>query len=81
MCDTIQSTASEITELFAELGHTRQHGFEAASLGVADEAGDVWYGARCYAVAYTEQAARAMSAWRANFKHALLSATVDRDGM
>ena len=74
--DAIQATASEITELFAEFDHTRQHGFEAASLSVADEAGDVWYGARCYAVAYTEQAARAVGTWRANFKRESLAAAV-----
>ena len=79
--DAIQATASEVTELFAEFDHTRQHGFEAASLSVADEAGDVWYGARCYAVAYTERAAQAVSTWRANFKHASLSAAVGHDGL
>ena len=79
--EATQATASEITELFAEFDHTRQHGFEAASLGVADEDGDVWYGARCYAVAYTEQAALAISTWRENFKRASLSAAVGHDGM
>jgi len=60
------STASEITELFAELETTTQHGFAHAAMAVADEAGDVWYGARCYAVAYTEQALGALRDWKAN---------------
>ena len=79
--DAIQATASEVTELFAEFDHTRKHGFEAASLGVTDEVGDVWYGARCYAVAYTEQAAGAINTWRANFKRTSLSAAVGHDGL
>ena len=78
--DATNTTASEITELFAEFDHTKQHGFEAASLGVADEAGDVWYGARCYAIAYTEQTALAVHTWRKNFKHAVSSATGSSGG-
>ena len=44
--DATRSTASEVAELFAELDNAKQHGMAATSLGVADEAGDVWYGAR-----------------------------------
>ena len=65
--DATQSTASEVVELFAELDNAKQHGFAATSLGVADEAGDVWYGARCYAVAYSEQARLVIDDWIANF--------------
>ena len=69
MEDAVLGTAAEITELFAELDITKQHGFEYAAMGVADEAGDVWYGARCYAVAYTEQAQRVLYGWKANMEN------------
>ena len=52
---TLTSTASEIDELFAELDNTPRLGFSATTARVADEAGDVWYGAQCYAAAYAEQ--------------------------
>ena len=67
--DAVQATAAKITELFAELDITTRRGFTYAAMGVADEAGDVWYGAQCYAVAYTEQAQRAVHGWRANMEH------------
>ena len=73
--DAIRSTASEVVELFAELDNAKQHGMAATSLGVADEAGDVWYGARCYAVAYSEQARLAIDDWVANFKQSLAATT------
>ena len=52
----LASTASEMIELFAELDVTTRSGFCATAVRVADEAEDVWYGAQCYAAAYTEQA-------------------------
>ena len=72
--DATQGTTLEIIELFAELDNTRQHGFDATSSGVADEAGDVWYGARCYAVAYAEQARLVVNDWVANFRRASMMA-------
>jgi hypothetical protein len=66
--DAVQATAAEIAELFAELDITTRRGFTYAAMGVADEAGDVWYGAQCYAVAYTEQAQRVVHGWRANMQ-------------
>ena len=64
--EAVLGTAAEITELFTELDATKQHGFKDTAMGVADEAGDVWYGAQCYAVAYTEQAQRVLHGWKAN---------------
>ena len=66
LSEAVLGTAAEITELFAELDATQQHGFEDTAMGVADEAGDVWYGAQCYAVAYTEQAQRVLRGWKNN---------------
>ena len=59
-------TETEINELFAELDATRRYGFTNTAMAVADEAGDVWYGAQCYAVAYTEQAQRVLQGWKDN---------------
>ena len=59
-------TYAEIAELFEELDATQQQGFKDMAMAVADEAGDVWYGAQCYAVAYTEQAQRVLNGWRDN---------------
>ena len=61
-------TASEIDELFAEIDGTPQLGFSATAAGVADEAGDVWYGAQCYAAAYTEQVQRVLAGWAYNMR-------------
>ena len=61
-------TASEIIELFAELDGAKTEGFDTTAMAVADEAGDVWYGAKCYAIACTEQAARAMAGWKQNVR-------------
>ena len=66
--DAMQSTASEMSELFAELAYTTKVGFNATAMAVADEAGDVWYGAQCYAIAYTEQAERALAGWQQNLR-------------
>ena len=68
--EATQGTTSEIIELFAELDNAKQHGFDATSLGVADEAGDVWYGARCYDIAYSEQTRLVFDDWVANLRHA-----------
>ena len=64
----VVGTASELSELFAELDYTATAGFDATAMAVADEAGDVWYGAQCYARAYTEQAARDVAGWKDNVK-------------
>ena len=58
----VDSTMQEIGELFMELDNASRLGIEnneATRLGISgvparisDEAGDVWYGAHCYAVAY-----------------------------
>jgi len=66
LSEAVAGTAGEIMELFVELDASQQHGFEDTAMGVADEAGDVWYGAQCYAVAYTEQAQRVLRGWRDN---------------
>jgi hypothetical protein len=64
--DAVQGTASEMGELSAELKYTTEVGFDATAMAVADEARDVWYGAQCYAIAYTEQAGRALAGWKQN---------------
>ena len=66
LSEAVLGTSAEITELFEELDATQQRGFESTAMAVADEAGDVWYGAQCYAVAYTEQAQRVLRGWRGN---------------
>ena len=66
--DAVQGTASEMGELSAELKYTTEVGFDATAMAVADEAGDVWYGAQCYAIAYTEQAGRALTGWQQNLQ-------------
>ena len=68
--EAVLDTAAEITELFAELDATQQNSFEDTAMGVADEAGDVWYRAQCYAVAYTEQAQRVLRGWKDNMANA-----------
>ena len=55
-------------ELFAELAHTTKVGFDATLMAVADEAGDVWYGAQCYVIAYAEQAECALAGWKRNLQ-------------
>ena len=60
---TLARMASAMTELFAELDDTTHLGFSATTMRVADEAGDVWYGAQCYAAAYTEQVQRVFAGW------------------
>ena len=66
--EAMRGTASEMVELFAELAHTTKVGFDTTAMAVADEAGDVWYGAQCYAIAYTEQAGRALTGWQQNLR-------------
>ena len=68
--EAVLGTEAEINELFAELDATRRYGFENTAMSVADEAGDVWYGAQCYAVAYTEQAQRVLQGWKADMANA-----------
>ena len=65
---TIDSTASEVAELFAELDDAARLGVSATAARVADEAADVWYGAHCYAVAYTEQVQRVLTGWTHNMQ-------------
>ena len=48
----------------------RREGLAATRLAVMDEAGDVWYGARCYMVAYQEQCQRAIATWSGQAKRA-----------
>ena len=64
------STASEIDELFAELDDAPHLGFSATAARVAGEAGDVWYGAHCYAIAYVEQVQRVLGGWASNMHDA-----------
>ena len=64
----LSSTASEIDELFAELDDTPRMGFSATAARVADEAGDVWYGAQCYAAAYAEKVQRVLTGWTYNMR-------------
>ena len=66
LSEAVLGTEREISELFAELDAARQYGFTNTAMAVADEAGDVWYGAQCYAVAYTEQAQRVLQGWKSN---------------
>ena len=68
MEEAIVGTASEINELFDELDYTKTTGFDATAMAVADEAGDVWYGAQCYAIAYTEQATCDVAGWKRNVR-------------
>ena len=41
-------------------------GSSGISARIADEAGDTWYGAQCYAVAYKEQVQRVLREWSSN---------------
>ena len=43
-------------------------GSSGISARIADEAGDTWYGAQCYAVAYKEQVQRVLREWSSNKK-------------
>ena len=54
--ETVMTTWSEMEELFIELDTMLQHSFGASAMAVADEAGDVWYGTRCYASSYQDHA-------------------------
>ena len=76
---TVYSTRQEMRELFTELynasrlcienNETRNLGFlrsSGVSARIADEAGDTWYGAQCYAVAYKEQVQRVLREWSSN---------------
>ena len=65
---TLTTTASEIDELFAELDDTPRMGFSATAARVTGEAGDVWYGAQCYAAAYAEQVQRLFTGWTHNMR-------------
>ena len=49
--EAMLGTASEMCELFSELDETRDVDFDATAMAVADEVGDVWYGAQCCAIA------------------------------
>ena len=66
----LSSTASEIDELLVELDDTPLVGFSATAARVAGEAGDVWYGAQCYAAAYAEQVQRVLTGWAYNMRAA-----------
>ena len=63
IADTLRGTCSEVTELKIEIDKAQQEGLAATRLAVMDEAGDVWYGAQCYIVAYKEQCQRAIMRW------------------
>ena len=60
--------ASGIAELFTELVGAARLGISVTIVRVADEAGDAWYGAQCYAAAYTEQVRRVLEGWTNNMK-------------
>ena len=62
--DAIQSTAMELNELYSELNNAKTVGFKLSKTAVADEAGDVWYGVRCYATTYREQVQRVLTEWK-----------------
>ena len=61
--EALRGTQQELEELRAEVGRSEKEGLEATRLAVMDEAGDVWYGAQCYMVAYREQCQQAVGAW------------------
>ena len=61
--DALKDTQQELEELRVEVGRTEKVGLEATKLAVMDEAGDVWYGAQCYIMAYREQCQQAVGAW------------------
>ena len=78
---TVYSTRQEMRELFTELydasrlcidhNETRNLAFlgsSGISARIADEAGDAWYGAQCYAVAYKEQVQWVLREWSSNKK-------------
>ena len=65
---TLDRTASEVAELFAELDDAARLGVSATAARVADEAADIWYGAHCYAIAYTEQVQRVLTDWAHNMQ-------------
>ena len=70
----MQSTAMELNELYSELHNAKAVGFKLTKASVADEAGDVWYGVRCYATAYREQVQRVLTEWkRKSDKHRIVA--------
>ena len=73
----MQSTAMELNELYDELNNAKLVGFKISKAAVADEAGDVWYGVRCYATAYREQVQRVLAVWKHNCEGDRIIADVD----
>ena len=71
MAETIRGTSREVEELRKEVRRVQGEGLAAAKLAVMDEAGDVWYGAQCYMVAYQEQRQRAIATWLGQAKQAM----------
>ena len=67
-----KGVVSELNELYEEMERAKTEGFKHTKAAVADEAGDVWYGARAYAQAWREQAQRVLSGWRTNLMVARL---------
>ena len=57
------------------MGRAGKDGLEATRLAVMDAAGDVWYGAQCYTVAYKEQCQQAIGAWARKTKVTYWSAS------
>ena len=72
MAETLRGTSQEVEELRNEVGRVRGGGLAATKLAVMDEAGDVWYGAQCYVVAYQEQRQRAVTTWSEQAKQATI---------
>ena len=72
MAETIRGTSLEVEELRKEVLRAHREGLAATKLAVMDEAGDVWYGAQCYMVAYQEQRQRAIVTWLGQAKPAMI---------
>ena len=72
MTETLRGTSQEVEELRNEVGRVQGGSLAATKLAVMDEAGDVWYGAQCYMVAYQEHLQRAITTWAWQAKQATI---------
>ena len=79
IAEAIRGTNQEVEELRKEVLRAHGEGLAATRLAVMDEAGDVWYGAQCYVVAYQEQCQRAIATWLGQAKQTMTSVAVEHE--
>ena len=72
VAETIRGTSREVEELREEVRRVQGEGLAATKLTVMDEAGDIWYGAQCYMVAYQEQRRTAITIWSGRVRQATI---------